>query len=336
MIEKKSIYIVWREHQARVISMQGFFNYEPFFLKGFTNKKSLKIFEYLKQMLCTLFIFIRKNPSVIWIQLPPTPLLYCAFFYKLIKRRNLVLIADCHNAMLRKPWVTTPFARKLLSRCDIILVHNDDVKKSLQKINVQQQNSLVLEDNSDFTFEIENQQSVYGDEKKNIVVFPASFNSDEPIMELLKVAQNLPDINLYITGDYKKAPKKFLEKVPSNVCLTGYINKQDYYGIIYNADVVLGLTLLNDIQLSVANEGVAFTKAMVLSNTETLKSIFYKGAIFVSSDALSITNGIITALKNKKDLESEASELKKERIVKWRQQAGKIAKIIEKGSVING
>jgi hypothetical protein len=94
-----------------------------------------------------------------------------------------------------------------------------------------------------------------------------------------------------------------------------------YKDLLAAADLVVGLTKVEGIQLSVANEAVGFGKAMVLSGTKITRELFTKGAEYVGSDADSIKDGIRAALHRKVQLEAESSQLRVERIGRWASQA---------------
>jgi glycosyltransferase involved in cell wall biosynthesis len=88
----------------------------------------------------------------------------------------------------------------------------------------------------------------------------------------------------------------------------------------------LGLTKLEGIQLSVANEAMGAGKPMVLSNTELLQRLFYKGAVYVDClNPQSISKGCQEALLKKNELAKEVSELRAERDQGWQEQVNQVA-----------
>ena len=329
--KEKNIFIVWRNFQARVNSMKEEFNYEDiYFDKSYSNKK-LRPLEYLIKSVKTLTYLMKKRPDIIWLQLPPTPLLYVAYFYKKIKP-NVKVFSDCHNAMLRSPWINTPFARKLLNDISTyIIVHNDSVYEQAIESGLKKEKCIVLEDKSaEFSRENILLSNRFIKNNKPSVVFPASFNKDEPINELLKAANILSDVNFIITGNTQRAKGNHdLSIASNNVQFTGWISKDEYDSLIAYSDVILGLTLFEGIQLSVANEAVGFEKAMVLSDTQILKNLFYKGAIYTKSNKDSLVNSIQKAINNKQNLEIETKSLKIERLEKWLSQADSLKKEID-------
>ena len=85
---------------------------------------------------------------------------------------------------------------------------------------------------------------------------------------------------------------------------------------------MLGLTIYDGIQLSVASEALGAGKPMVLSDTTTLKKLFYQGSVFVdSSSAQSIAKGCLQALDQRYTLAEEVRELSMIRAVQWQRDA---------------
>ncbi|WLR61833.1 glycosyltransferase [Guptibacillus hwajinpoensis] len=325
-MKSKNLFIVWHDYQARVDSMKGFFGYE---IKYIGSKRKNKLMNYLMKSLKTVITLFKNKPTTVWIQLPPTPLLYLMFAYKKINK--ITLIADCHNGMLRKPWINFPFATKILnSTSDLIIVHNEDVYNEALTLGIQEHKCMVLEDKAS---EIEGnkfQNSNVNLESPSIL-FPASFNIDEPIKLLLEVATKLPEFTFYITGNTKRASKYHnIENAPENVIFTGWIEKEEYHNIFEAVDIVLGLTLYENIQLSVANEAVGFQKPMVLSNTHTLQKLFHKGAVYTAPESKEMVNSILKAYSEKDSLKDEMIELKQERNSNWLVTAKTVLSVVEK------
>jgi hypothetical protein len=140
------LYIVWRKFQRRPLSMQSFFGYRVAFLRLSFSSKYLRPLEYFWKALQTLLICFQKKPQILWIQLPPTPILYTVQFYKIAFARQTKIIADCHNAMLRDHWLRWPGTIAMLNYCDLVLVHNDEVLSSAKTLGLCQSRLMVLED----------------------------------------------------------------------------------------------------------------------------------------------------------------------------------------------
>jgi glycosyltransferase involved in cell wall biosynthesis len=135
----------------------------------------------------------------------------------------------------------------------------------------------------------------------------------------------MPDVTFALTGDFRRA-RSALERaqVPANVVLTGWVDTRTYKQLLADCDLVLGLTLLEGVQLSVANEAAGFGKAMVLSDTALLRELFPRGAVYVSNDPDSVQMGIGSALAARRTLEGESRRLREERLARWSLQAKEV------------
>ncbi len=174
--------------------------------------------------------------------------------------------------------------------------------------------------------EVREPEPVWADRRSPFVLHPCSFDPDEPIRSVFAAACMIPDIRFVITGNAARAQGVHrLEGIPANVTLAGFLPKAEFNRCLLRADLVLGLTTRDDIQLSVANEAVGFCRPMVISDTPLLKSLFYKGAVYVDSlRPESISSGCVRALADRRKLEEEVVQLKRERNQRWLEQAGKI------------
>src|SRR5690606_15797038 len=118
---------------------------------------------------------------------------------------------------------------------------------------------------------------------------------DEPIDVLIEVARAAPDITFVLTGDARRG-RAALAGAPDNIVTPGWVDKATYKAMLASCDLVIGLTLLEGVQLSGANEAVGFGKAMVLSDTALLRELFPSGAVYVGPGAEALLRGIRTAL----------------------------------------
>lgn len=328
-IELKQLFIAWVPFQRRSLSMKSYFDYELKFITFSFKQRFLRPLEYVFKGCQTLFYFIKKNPNVVWIQLPPNILLHLAFVYKLLFNRKLVIVADCHNATLRKPWIQIPGTVFLLNRCEVIMIHNDSVRQQAVDYEIDSKKTYVLEDPPAFV-------ALTTEKKGNStaspsIVCPCSFNRDEPIEEILNAARMIPEITILITGNYNRAQGIHdLSNIPDNIKLTGFLSTVEFDRLIARADAILGLTKLDGIQLSVANEAVGSGKPMILAHTKTLMKLFYQGAVYVNpTQADSIAQGCREAIDNQEKLSQEVQQLRIEKETNWLKQAEFVKDLID-------
>ena len=104
----------------------------------------------------------------------------------------------------------------------------------------------------------------------------------------------------------------------------------DFDALIADADIIVGLTYLEGVQLSVCNEALGFGKAMVLSDTRILRRLFSGAAVFVDcSNPNAIVEGIRSALERREQLELGSKSLCIQRMRLWeRTQASKVKQFL--------
>ena len=320
---RPAVFVVWRAYQGRVDAMQRLFGYDAFYYGRSFGPRIWRPAEYLLKGFATLRLFARRRPSVVWLQLPPTPLMYLGALYKAFAR-DATLVADCHNSLFTHPWTRTPGLWRVLNRVvDIALVHNEYVRARALALGLDDARCLVLETRPATPASVgEVDPAAAGDIQRPWVLFPAGFDADEPIAAFFAAAQRAPDVAFVVTGDVRRAREAYgRDAIPENVVLTGWVDVARYKSLLRAADLVLGLTLVEGIQLSVANEGIGYGKALVLSDTELLRALFPKGAVYVKPDPDDIASGVRTALARRSQLEIEAKELRAERVERWTKQA---------------
>ncbi|RUR84594.1 hypothetical protein ACF3DV_20050 [Chlorogloeopsis fritschii PCC 9212] len=320
----KQLFIAWVPFQRRSISMRNYFDYELRFLSFAFKNRFFRPLEYIFKAWKTLLLFLLQQPQTIWIQLPPTLLLHIAHLYKILFNRKVRIIADCHNATFRCPWINIPGTVTLLNKCNLVIIHNDSLQELAVANGINYKHLYVLEDPPALVENgsIQNQELF----PHPWVLCPCSFNADEPIEAILGAARFAPDITFVLTGKATRAKGIHdLNNIPPNVKLPGFLPKSEFDKLLCDADIVLGLTKLDGIQLSVANEAVGAGKPMVIANTNLLKKLFYKGAIYVDAfSSKSIAQGCREALIRKDELTKEVHELMSERNEKWLLQAAKL------------
>lgn len=324
----KSYFIVWIKFQRRALTMQQFFNYNLIFIPTKIEKRRFKLLDYFYKATKSISLLISKSPQVLWVQVPPSPLINLTLLYKFMNRKVLI-IADCHNGLFGSKWGKYLKNGKYLNKFDLILVHNNVIRDIAIEMGVDVSKILILEDKP--AYKTSNVLLDYQLPVKNKwILMPCSFAADEPLATVFEAAKKLPKVTIVISGDWKRNTGIHnLENLPDNILLTGYLSKNDYEALFLKADAVLGLTTEYHIQLSVANEATGFEKPMILSDTPLLRELFNRGAIYVDNfDSDSMADGILEALKNKETLTQNVMLLKEERNKRWHQQAQEVQKTI--------
>jgi glycosyltransferase involved in cell wall biosynthesis len=319
-MKNKNQFYAWVTFQRRAVSMQPYFSYDLKFISTSIKKKWLKPLDYIIKGIRTGCLLLKNKPQILWIQLPPTPLMYIVLLYKKIHRKSIVIV-DCHNGALWGKWKKYLDTNKL-NRCDIIIVHNRVIRDIASNLGIDSKKLIILEDKP--TAKNQNNKHICSlKTERPQILMPCSFNVDEPLDIVFEAARQIPDVDILISGDAKRGASLFdYSKKPDNVNLLGYLPQDDYETVFIQSDLILALTTEDHIQLSVANEAVGFEVPMVISDTKLLQELFNKGAIYVETlNASSIAKGITTALQTIDILKIEIKELKIERNQRWENMA---------------
>lgn len=322
----QQLFLAWVPFQRRAVTMESYFGYDLRHISLSFKHKLLRPWEYVIKAWQSLGLMLRQRPKILWVQMPPAPLLYLVFAYKTLLNRRVKLVADCHNATFRAPWIKFPGVVALLNRCDVVIVHNDAVALQAKGLGIRPDRTQVLLDRVQPLA----QGSGFAEVAKRLdlkapwFLIPCSFNADEPIDEILTAAQQAPDLTFVLTGNPSRAKGRHdLSKAPSNVKFPGFLPEAQFNALLYNATAVVGLTKLDGIQLSVANEALGCGRPMVLANTSLLQRLFPSGAVYVNPmDAQDLVAGCRQAQAESDRLTAEVQTLKAQRANQWLTSAG--------------
>jgi hypothetical protein len=321
----KQLFLAWVAFQRRAVTMQSYFGYDLHHINLSFKRKWLRPFEYLVKAWQSLALMLRDRPEILWVQMPPAPLLYLVFAYKTLFHPQVKLVADCHNATFRAPWINFPGCIALLNRCDLVIVHNDNVAQQARELGIRADRTQVLLDRiqaldpgAGFA-ELAQQLGL----EAPWFLIPCSFNADEPIATILEAAGQAPDLTFVLTGNPARAKGHHdlsdrPSHIPSNIKLPGFLPEAQFNALLYNANAVVGLTKLDGIQLSVASEALGCDRPMVLANTSLLQRLFPQGAIYVDPmDAQDLVAGCRQAQGDSDRLTAEVIALKGDRAQQW-------------------
>jgi hypothetical protein len=141
------------------------------------------------------------------------------------------------------------------------------------------------------------------------LVFPASFSSDEPLIEVLTAINKFKKIKVFVTGDYHRTPS-ILSFSSNYVQFTGFLNQTNYKILLSNSFGIITGTKNEYTLMMSAWEAIAFQKPLIVSETKTLRNMFNDYAIFYNwNNQESILNALLVILI-KKDLTSVRKKLK--------------------------
>ncbi len=317
----KSVYIAWAGYQRRAVSMQRYLAFDLFHLPPNEGRKINKLLGYFRQAATTLRIVHESKPEVVWIQLPPNFIVHILLIWRLLSGSKFKIILDLHNAALRRPWISTPLFAAACRSSDLLVVHNEEILQQVPRKLLRKDTSVVVLEDPPSSFE-GNRPDV---PIENAVLIPCSFHDDEPIDMLLAAARLVPEISFRITGRIEKAQAKgYLQDVPANVQFTGFVSENEFNRLLHSSAVVAGVTTYEGIQLSVASEAIGAGKALILSSTRILRSMFSDCAVFFENDAQSFAAAVTHAAKERQRMEMLANESLDRRVHRWQSKASRI------------
>ncbi|RLD07625.1 MAG: hypothetical protein DRI32_00540 [Chloroflexi bacterium] len=310
---KKSIFIVWKEYQRRVdviapyLETEHFYFYYPWEMKS----KIFKAISYIPKTISTLNCLFKNKPALVFVQFPPTPALYAVAFYSWLT--GVRYVSDCHIGVTNEMWMNWLFAKKILAKGEMI-VHNAHLVQQVEEsVKIK---PFVVRDGIAKKEEVEIRESSLLDEiglsPKKYVLFPSSFDKDEPLEEVFGAARLLPEIKFVMTWHVEKLSKEMKRSLPPNIVLTGFLEIGDFNYLFANAGVALVLTKNEGVQLSGMQEAMAFESPAVVSDLKTTRFLYKEFPVYVKNEPKSIAQGISYAFENGAELGEGMRELRVE------------------------
>lgn len=303
------LFIVWRVFQRRTESLAEKFNLDVkyYYFAWEEKSKSHKAISYIFKTILTVKDLLYLKPPLIFIQLPPTPVLYITYlFCRLTKSR---LVADCHNAMIYSKWLSWPFAKNLLRNTDTLIVHNKDVEDYAKR---HQLNAITLHDPLPVmtNFTDHSLKTRYEFMKDYYVIAPWSFAPDEPINELIHAAESMPNTVFVMTWFTERLSEEIKNRLPSNIVLTGYLNDSDFTAIFAHAAAALVLTTREGTQPSGATEAITLGIPLILSDLKTTRRLYDDMPIYVDNTAEGIQYGVQQAFAEQDERKAQVLAFK--------------------------
>lgn len=264
--------------------------------------KGGRLVRYWNSIKETLRILSEARGSLVFVQ---SPSIVLANLATLVARRyGVTVVVDAHNGGIaplegRVAWLRW-LAESSLRRADLVIVTNDALAQVVRRLG---STPFVLPDPmpnwpADGT-------SQPAQATKEIVAI-CTWASDEPYMELIEAARQLPEgYRLSITGR-PKLSEDARAALPPNVRLTGFIPEADYLSLLRGANVIVDLTTRENCLVCGAYEAISLHKALVVSDTAALRELLDCAAEYCTNDPAAIRAAILRAANGQSDLESAA------------------------------
>lgn len=252
------------------------------------------VFRYAVQFAMTLAVLVRDRPRRVLCMVPPFPALMACVLYGRLS--GAAVVGDVHTyplvASTWRPFL--PFTAWLLRRSRGAVVTNEANAAILRQRDV---HTLVVDNAPDLRAGRDTQLAAGGQR----IVVPASFDRDEPILEILHAARRHPDLHVVITGRDTTGVLTDVD-TPPNVELTGFVSRSRYEELLAGADVVCALTTLDDCMQQAGYEAMSWGRPLVTSNTHELRSYFGEAARYAAPNATSIGEAWVDALAARDEL----------------------------------
>lgn len=319
---KKIIYISWSKHSQVSDTMAYYLGAKSYCISYF--KRQLTIFAPLKYILATfktIFLLQKNKPDIVFVQNPPVFAVLAVWIYCLLYKSQYVV--DSHSGVFTlKRWAIFLWLYRYLSKRALVnLLHNEPLKKVVSNWGAQ---AITLEPGP-MKMKTDGQYPLL---KGFNVVVVSTYSEDEPISEVINAAKHLPNINFYITGSLKKAPKNIINNIQQNIVLTDFISPNEYGALLKGCDVVVCLTKNDNTMQSGALEALELGRPIITSDWNILQNYFYKGTIHIDNTAVSLEMAIEKIRKNHSYYLKEVNNLREECHASWARRFSKLLEIL--------
>lgn len=264
--------ISWGKDINRSTGLASLLDLECINIYSDNSIKYLKYFNYFKYLFSTIKLVRRNSPRLLILVGPPTLIFYTVLYIRLFVKREMRVVLDCHNGILRSEWKRIPLVGHAMREADLVLTHNDNVKNKVDsEFRV---DSYVLGDPILDVFPSETMKS-----KKNglkTIMIPCSFREDEPIEFIFDICHSLSrSYEVKVTGGLGRLKDRGIT-IPEQIleCFTGFIPREKYDNLMRKSYVVVCLTTDDDIQMCAINESISFDKPFIHSNTLVLNQLY--------------------------------------------------------------
>lgn len=272
---------------------------------------------YLLQGAATIGHLVWLRPRVLLVQLPPViPGLIGVAFGKLT---SAAIVLDAHPASFglkgrRSSRIQYPVVKSLFRRAQAVLV---TVPELADQVLSEGGDAIVFHEPPP---RVSSRCTNATEPGAFRVLFPSVFASDEPIDQVFKAAQATKSVTYMVTGDTRKLTPEQREGAPSNVVLTGFLDREQFDDLVASCDAVLSLSSEQTSVMRSAYEAVYAHRILITSDWQHLRAIF-PYAVFTRNDASSIGSAVLSAARERERLRAQAGEADKHSRDLWARQA---------------
>lgn len=166
------------------------------------------------------------------------------------------------------------------------------------------------------------------------VVVVNTFSQDEPVEEVLKAAELIPEVNFHVTGNVNHARVRIPQTLPPNLRFTSWLSEAEYAGLLHQANVIVCLTTHDHTMQRGAYEAMAVHKPLVTSDWPLLRQTFSKGTIHTENRASNIAASIQKAIANSEALIQDMRALSTEQQLTFAQSIERLEQKVADNSAL--
>jgi len=310
------IWITW-ENQRRSVELASALGAKLFLLAQSSSDIPNRALRYTWLSLKTLRAIWSASPRLVFAQNPS--LFLAALLCVTRKLLNFKLIVDRHSSF--KFDKSGSFKWKLFHAVSWFTIRNADLTVVTNAFLAG-----VVRDNGGRPFVLQDKLPTLTTGRASKLpnlcnaVMICGFGEDEPVLEMIEAARNLPlGWHLSITGKPSAYIQAWLKEnvLPEQVEFCGFLPERDYQTLLRSADLLITLTRNEHTLNCGAYEATTLGKPMVLSNTRAIREYFNKGAEYCNPNSDSISAALLRATQNKSRLADEATLLRSELNSSW-------------------
>ena len=278
---------------------------------------------YLRLTLRTIGLLTRRRPRVV---LVPNPSLVLSLLTVLLRPvLGYTLIVDAHNEAVQpfihqQRWLRR-LSRWVVGQADLTIVTNGQLASAVE-----------AQGGRPFTLPDRVPEPPLSSVRKlrgefNAVLI-STFAPDEPVETVLEAVRGA-NIQLYVTGDHQESQTTAVQRVPPNVCLTGFLPEAEYWALLQSADAIIDLTLMDNCLVCGAYEALAVGKPMLLSRNRASVELFGDSALYTDNEPTDIRRMLESLRSERARLQSAGAIKRDELMTSWAAHAHRLSGLLQ-------
>jgi glycosyltransferase involved in cell wall biosynthesis len=278
--------------------------------------------KYLHQTVRTVGLLLRRRPRVVFVQSPPTVAAMIVAAYSALTGARYVV--DAHSAAMLSPYWTRPrWIYRSLARFATATIVTNEFFAGIVRGN--EGRALVIPD-IPTSFRRDGPPDIGA--VFNVVVV-STMSPDEPLVEVMTAAAELPDVIFHVTGDNRRARIRLPKNIPVNVRYTGFLPTDAYYALMADSHAVMCLTTRNHTMQRGACEALWMGRPIITSSWPVLQNYFSEGTVHVHNTAEAIRDGVETMVRGYPRYSAEIKNLQTKRRLEWRSALASLVQLLD-------